>query len=127
MPVLVTRRTATRRHVIAFTLGLVLNLGLLGLSSSDFAHRTTSLTTDLWPPAHKNRRPFVVRRYARMSVLYKNFRVHQVFGANTDVGKTVRSSIAFPCSALKYSLDHHFCTRPGLCFAETSSSLLEAR
>ncbi len=26
-------------------------------------------------------------------VLYRNFRIHQVFGANTDVGKTVFSAL----------------------------------
>jgi dethiobiotin synthetase/adenosylmethionine--8-amino-7-oxononanoate aminotransferase len=35
-----------------------------------------------------------------MSLLFKHFRVHQVFGANTDVGKTVLTSALVRASAL---------------------------
>lgn len=34
-----------------------------------------------------------------MSLLYKNLRIHQVFGANTDVGKTVLTSALVRASA----------------------------
>jgi bifunctional dethiobiotin synthetase / adenosylmethionine---8-amino-7-oxononanoate aminotransferase len=36
-----------------------------------------------------------------MSLLFKSLRVHQVFGANTDVGKTVLTSILVRASAAK--------------------------
>jgi bifunctional dethiobiotin synthetase / adenosylmethionine---8-amino-7-oxononanoate aminotransferase len=35
-----------------------------------------------------------------MSLLYKNLRVHQVFGANTDVGKTLLTSALVRASAV---------------------------
>lgn len=34
-----------------------------------------------------------------MSILFKNLRVHQIFGANTDVGKTVLTSALVRASA----------------------------
>lgn len=36
-----------------------------------------------------------------MSLLFKHLRVHQVFGANTDVGKTVLTCALVRASALK--------------------------
>jgi dethiobiotin synthetase/adenosylmethionine--8-amino-7-oxononanoate aminotransferase len=36
-----------------------------------------------------------------MSLLFKNLRVHQVFGANTDVGKTILTSGLVRASAAK--------------------------
>jgi dethiobiotin synthetase/adenosylmethionine--8-amino-7-oxononanoate aminotransferase len=36
-----------------------------------------------------------------MSLLFKHLRVHQVFGANTDVGKTVLTSGLVRASATK--------------------------
>ena len=36
-----------------------------------------------------------------MSLLFKNLRVHQVFGANTDVGKTILTSGLVRASAVK--------------------------
>lgn len=36
-----------------------------------------------------------------MSLLYKNLRIHQIFGANTDVGKTVLSSALVRASAAR--------------------------
>lgn len=36
-----------------------------------------------------------------MSLLFKHFRVHQVFGANTDVGKTILTCALVRASALK--------------------------
>lgn len=36
-----------------------------------------------------------------MSILYKNLRIHQIFGANTDVGKTVLSSALVRASAAR--------------------------
>jgi hypothetical protein len=38
-----------------------------------------------------------------MSLLFKNLRVHQVFGANTDVGKTILTSGLVRASAVKES------------------------
>ena len=34
-----------------------------------------------------------------MSLLFKNLRIHQIFGANTDVGKTVLTSALVRASA----------------------------
>lgn len=34
-----------------------------------------------------------------MSLLFKNLRIHQVFGANTDVGKTILTSALVRASA----------------------------
>lgn len=34
-----------------------------------------------------------------MSLLFKNLRLHQVFGANTDVGKTILTSALVRASA----------------------------
>ena len=34
-----------------------------------------------------------------MSLLFKNLRIHQMFGANTDVGKTVLTSALVRASA----------------------------
>jgi dethiobiotin synthetase/adenosylmethionine--8-amino-7-oxononanoate aminotransferase len=36
-----------------------------------------------------------------MSHLYKHLRIHQVFGANTDVGKTIITTALVRASALK--------------------------
>ena len=36
-----------------------------------------------------------------MSLLFKNLRVHQVFGANTDVGKTILTAGLVRASAAK--------------------------
>jgi dethiobiotin synthetase/adenosylmethionine--8-amino-7-oxononanoate aminotransferase len=36
-----------------------------------------------------------------MSLLFKNLRIHQVFGANTDVGKTILTSGLVRASAAK--------------------------
>ena len=36
-----------------------------------------------------------------MSLLFKHLRIHQVFGANTDVGKTILSCALARASALK--------------------------
>ena len=36
-----------------------------------------------------------------MSHLYRNLRIHQVFGANTDVGKTIVTTALVRASALK--------------------------
>lgn len=36
-----------------------------------------------------------------MSLLFKHLRVHQVFGANTDVGKTILTSALARASAVK--------------------------
>jgi bifunctional dethiobiotin synthetase / adenosylmethionine---8-amino-7-oxononanoate aminotransferase len=36
-----------------------------------------------------------------MSLLFKNFRVHQIFGANTDVGKTILATGLVRASAAK--------------------------
>lgn len=35
-----------------------------------------------------------------MSLLFKNLRIHQIFGANTDVGKTVLTSALVRASAV---------------------------
>ncbi|KAI9512964.1 PLP-dependent transferase [Russula earlei] len=45
-----------------------------------------------------------------MSLLFKNFRVHQVFGANTDVGKTILTSGLVRASAAKKN--HVFYLKP---------------
>ena len=36
-----------------------------------------------------------------MSLLFKHLRIHQIFGANTDVGKTLLSSALVRASAAK--------------------------
>lgn len=36
-----------------------------------------------------------------MSLLFKNLRAHQIFGANTDVGKTILTSALVRASAVK--------------------------
>lgn len=36
-----------------------------------------------------------------MSTLFKHLRIHQIFGANTDVGKTVLTSALVRASATK--------------------------
>jgi bifunctional dethiobiotin synthetase / adenosylmethionine---8-amino-7-oxononanoate aminotransferase len=36
-----------------------------------------------------------------MSLLFKNLRIHQVFGANTDVGKTLLTAALVRASAAK--------------------------
>jgi bifunctional dethiobiotin synthetase / adenosylmethionine---8-amino-7-oxononanoate aminotransferase len=38
-----------------------------------------------------------------MSLLYKHLRVHQVFGANTDVGKTILTTALVRASAFTKS------------------------
>lgn len=41
-----------------------------------------------------------------MASLFKHFRVHQIFGANTDVGKTILTTALVTASAQK---GHHVC------------------
>jgi bifunctional dethiobiotin synthetase / adenosylmethionine---8-amino-7-oxononanoate aminotransferase len=36
-----------------------------------------------------------------MSLLYKHLRIHQVFGANTDVGKTIFTTALLQATALQ--------------------------
>jgi hypothetical protein len=39
--------------------------------------------------------------HSLMSLLFKHLRIHQVFGANTDVGKTILTSALVRASAIK--------------------------
>lgn len=45
-----------------------------------------------------------------MSLLFKHLRVHQIFGANTDVGKTILTSGLVRASATKNN--HVFYLKP---------------
>jgi hypothetical protein len=64
-----------------------------------------------------------------MSLLYKGLRIHQVFGANTDVGKTVRWLLAGPEKLLLttvLSADHNFCACARIRVSRKGCALPEA-
>ena len=42
-----------------------------------------------------------------MSLLFKHLRIHQIFGANTDVGKTVLTSALVRASAANGHIVHY--------------------
>ncbi|TPX16329.1 uncharacterized protein E0L32_003978 [Thyridium curvatum] len=63
------------------------------------------------------------------SILWRNLRVHQIYGANTDVGKTVFTTILCNAVAKRYKRDQTFFLKPvstGLAQESDSWSLLSA-
>lgn len=46
------------------------------------------------------------------SILWRNLRVHQIYGANTDVGKTVFTTILCNAVAKRYKRDQTFFLKP---------------
>ena len=54
-----------------------------------------------WGHSVNHRNSNVFTAHEQMALLFRNFRIHQVFGANTDVGKTILTSGLVRASAAK--------------------------